>query len=154
MIMSETFAASNNEFIPYICDGIPSVFGVDFIRSINSSDLFKSTTKFFPYNIYTLEKDKVVDKYVVEVALAGYKKSDIKINVEKDILAIEVNKSDKVDKSINYLRKGISYKSAKLELQIVDIDIKKIHCSFEDGLLKLELPVLKPKKEVTEIKIG
>ena len=65
----------------------------------------------FPhYNI----KKTGEDKYTLEMALAGYKKSDIKVNVQESVLSIEGSSSE--DKE-DFVHKGIAKRSFKPPLR-------------------------------------
>ena len=86
----------------------------------------------FPhYNI----KKAGEDKYSLEMAVAGYKKGDIKVTVEDGVLAIEGTSSE--DKE-EFVHKGIAKRAFKRQLQLADY----VECSgakLEDGMLKINL---------------
>jgi molecular chaperone IbpA len=68
----------------------------------------------FPhYNI----KKAGEDKYILEMAVAGYKKSDIKVNVENGILSVEGKSSDK-EKPKDFVHKGIAKRAFQRQLQL------------------------------------
>ena len=86
----------------------------------------------FPhYNI----KKAGEDKYILEMAVAGYKKSDIKVTVENGILSVEGQSSDKEE---DFVHKGIAKRAFQRQLQLSEY----VECSgakLEDGMLKVEL---------------
>ena len=70
--------------------GFDDVFD-HFESMVDSNMRVVSQTNYPPYNIVKVEKNK----YDVEVALAGFSKEDVKVEVEDGKLIIESVKSDK-----------------------------------------------------------
>ena len=102
----------------------------------------------FPhYNI----KKAGEDKYILEMAVAGYKKSDIKVTVENGILSVEGQSSDKEE---DFVHKGIAKRAFQRQLQLSEY----VECSgdkLEDWMLKVELNYnppedKKPKKIIVK----
>ena len=102
----------------------------------------------FPhYNI----KKAGEDKYILEMAVAGYKKSDIKVTVENGILSVEGQSSDKEE---DFVHKGKAKRAFQRQLQLSEY----VECSgakLEDGMLKVELNYnppedKKPKKIIVK----
>ena len=99
----------------------------------------------FPhYNI----KKAGEDKYILEMAVAGYKKSDIDVNVTDGVLSIEGRSSDKEG---DFVHKGIAKRAFQRQLQLSEY----VECSgakLEDGMLKVELkynpPASKRPKQI------
>ena len=99
----------------------------------------------FPhYNI----KKAGEDKYILEMAVAGYKKSDIDVNVTDGVLSIEGNSSDQEE---DFVHKGIAKRAFQRQLQLSEY----VECSgakLEDGMLKVELkynpPASKRPKQI------
>jgi molecular chaperone IbpA len=91
-----------------------------------------------PYNLYY---DK--NNSVVEVALAGFKKEDIIVEIEPKVnrlkqrnLVIKANKSNSVKSNVEYRVKGIAMRNFKLSFNLDDeAEIKEAR--FEDGLLTI-----------------
>ena len=94
----------------------------------------------FPhYNI----KKAGEDKYSLEMALAGYKKSDIKVQVQDGVLSIEGGSSE--DKE-DFVHKGIAKRSFKRQLQLAEY----VECNgakLEDGMLKINLKHNPPEEK-------
>ena len=87
----------------------------------------------------------------LEAELAGFKKEDIKIDIENKYLTISAErKSEKEDKDEkgNYIRRERSYGSFSRSFDISGIDSEKISAKYEDGILTLTLP--KKEKELPE----
>jgi HSP20 family molecular chaperone IbpA len=93
-----------------------------------------------PYNLYrTSQKD-----FVIEVALAGFTKSDVDVFVEpkrnrfeKRMLVIKGTKSKDNTDNV-YMVRGIANRQFKLSFTLAD-DAEIKSAKFEDGLLKIEV---------------
>lgn len=95
-------------------------------------ELRKSTKPTYPpYNILSLEDDK----YVIEVAAAGFSKSEIGIELKENILTITGSK-DSADGE--YLHKGIAGRDFEQKF-ILSGDMKVLSASMADGILKVSL---------------
>ena len=102
------------------------------------------------------EKD---NNLVIETELPGAKKEDISIKVKDDTLYIsgEMKRNEEVKKD-NYFRIGRRYGSFQRSFPLPsDIAEKKeIKASFEDGILKVTVPLkesIKEKEQPIEIKV-
>lgn len=91
------------------------------------------------------------DKYVLEADLPGFKKEDIKIDVEDDYLTITAErKSDYQEKNKkgSYVRCERSYGSYSRSFSLDGIESDKISAKLNNGVLELTLPkqeVVTPK---------
>ena len=100
----------------------------------------------FPhYNI----KRAAEDTYVLEMAVAGYKKSDINVTVEDGVLSVEGKSSDKEE---DFVHKGIAKRAFQRQLQLSEY-VECKGAKLEDGMLKVELnynpPEDKKPKQIT-----
>ena len=100
----------------------------------------------FPhYNI----KKAGEDKYILEMAVAGYKKSDIDVNVRDGVLSIEGKSSDKEE---DFVHQGIAKRAFQRQLQLSEY-VECKGAKLEDGMLKVELnynpPEDKKPKKIT-----
>lgn len=88
--------------------------------------------------------------YEVELALAGYNKEDFKIEVNNHTLTVSTeSKSESEETEENYVRKEFSYNSFSRSFRLPKtVDSDKIEASYENGILKLEIP----KKEEAKAK--
>ena len=94
----------------------------------------------FPhYNI----KKAGEDKYTLEMAVAGYKKSDIDVQVQDGVLSIEGKTSD--DKE-DFVHRGIAKRAFKKQLQLSEY-VECIGAKLEDGMLKVELKYDPPENK-------
>ena len=101
-----------------------------------------------PYNISkSLDDDEV---YVITLAVAGFKKSEIEIELKEGNLLIHGNVEKKEESGIEYLHKGIAERDFFRSFKLAEyVEVKS--AKLEDGLLKVELfknvpDALKPQK--------
>lgn len=84
-----------------------------------------------------LKKDE--DVYEVQVALPGFSRSEIKIEINGDILHIEAVKDD--DYKDEFLAKEIHFDTQVRDFHLADdVNKESIEASFENGILKVCLP--------------
>ena len=121
-------------------------------RTIGFEDVF---TRFFQmeeynsaYPFYNIKKVHD-EKYSLEMALAGWKKSDIKVTVENGVLSIVGNVEKNTD---NYIHKGVAQRAFTKRLQLSEY-VECTGAKLEDGMLKVELvydpPEDKKAKKIT-----
>jgi len=85
-------------------------------------------------------------EYVLEADLPGFKKEDIKIEINDDTLSIHAQRHsdfEKKDEQGNYIRCERSYGSYSRSFNTSGIDTDKISASYTDGVLKLTMPKMK-----------
>lgn len=90
------------------------------------------------------------DKFQIEMAVPGFKKKDIQINVEDNILHIEseVKHEDNKEED-NYLFHEFSKESFHRSFRLSNkVESEKINASYNDGVLTIDIP----KKEESKIK--
>ena len=105
-----------------------------------------------PYNI----RKTGMDKYSIEVALAGFSKKDVEVEFEDNLLTV---RTKQVDKSENredgeIIHKGISQRQFARSFTIAD-DVKVGGAELKDGLLTIACERIVPeykKKKLIEIK--
>ena len=102
------------------------------------------TTAFPHYNIVKQDKNK----YDIQIALAGYNKKDINVNLEDGILSVESKKDEKketkVDSEGEILHKGIAKRYFKKSFTIAE-DVEVKGAELKDGLLKVSLERIVPE---------
>lgn len=82
------------------------------------------------------------DKYLVSLAVPGFKKEDLKIDVEGNMLTISSEKEEnKKEEDETYSRNEYSFQSFSRSFTIPD-DVKMdgIDAHYEDGILKIKMP--------------
>ena len=78
----------------------------------------------------------------LEIALAGFKKKEVKVYTEHGKLIVEGKKEEKKD--TEYVHRGMAQRSFNREWQLTDdVEIKKV--TFEDGLLTVDLGKVVPE---------
>ena len=78
----------------------------------------------------------------LEIALAGFKKKEVKVYTEHGKLYVEGKKEEK--KESEYVHRGMAQRSFERSWQLSeDVEIKKV--VFEDGLLTVELGKIVPE---------
>ena len=94
---------------------------------------------------------ETADHFQVELAAPGLAKEDFRINLERKILTISVQKeqsNDEQDK--NFRRKEFSYSSFTRSFTLPDsADENAIQAKYNDGVLRLEIPKREEAKNVT-----
>ena len=86
---------------------------------------------------------KVDGNYVLEAELPGFKKEDIKIDVEDDCLTISAERKvdeDKKDEKNNFVKRERYYGSYSRSFDVSGINIDGIEASYTDGVLTLTMP--------------
>lgn len=97
-----------------------------------SSNLTKNTPNWPPYNI----KQVTDNKYVIEMAVAGFAKQDIEVTLEGNKLVIKGESKDINDE--NYLWRGIANRAFQRTFTLNDaIEIKD--AEIANGMLKVWL---------------
>jgi len=116
------------------------------VETIINSD--KPITSFPPHNIIKADENK----YVVELAVAGFSKDEIDIQVQENTLTIKGEKSEKPN--ITYLHRGIGTRSFTKEITIAETIV--VHgAEFNDGILRIGLENIIPEsKKPRKIEIG
>ena len=121
-------------------------------KSIGFEDLFNRFFELQDFNVghpfYNIKRIKD-DKYVLEMALAGYTKSDVKVEVTDGVLSITGSISKDAE---DYVYKGISKRAFAKQLQLSEY-VECKGAKLEDGMLKVELeynpPEDKKPKQIT-----
>ena len=121
-------------------------------RTIGFEDVF---TRFFQMqeydSVYPFYDIKKVDdeNYSLEMALAGWKKSDIKVTVEDGVLTVNGSVEKNTDK---YIHKGVAQRAFTKRLQLSEY-VECKGAKLEDGMLKVRLfynpPENKKAKEIS-----
>ena len=99
-----------------------------------------TSTGYPPYNI---RKDGEYN-YDIEMALAGFSKKDIEVEVADGVLAIRSIKENEEDE--NNLYRGISYRKFNRKFTLAD-DIIVKDAKLQDGLLKISLEKIIPEEK-------
>ena len=124
-----------NQFTPYAV-GFDRVF--DRLQDYTANNL--SSTGFPPYNI---RKDGDFN-FNIEMALAGFSKKDIEVEVADGVLTVRSVKENEEDD--NNLYRGISYRKFNRKFTLAD-DIIVTNAKLQDGLLNISLERVVPEEK-------
>jgi len=114
----------------------------NFLSSVASSDV-----AYPPYDIYKVDEDR----YVIEIATAGFKRSELNIMVEKETLKITGEKTKDSDEEVkqkvfDILHKGIATRKFTRSFILAD-HVKVVDAKYEDGILSIYLEREVPEEE-------
>lgn len=87
-------------------------------------------------------------KFVLDLAVPGIDKKDLKIDIDEDVLTISSETKNESEESRDgYKRKEFSYASFCRSFQIPDnVNRDKIEASYKDGILNVSLPKVEEEK--------
>ena len=113
-------------------------------KSIGFEDIFHRFFELEDFNgghpFYNIKRIKD-DKYVLEMALAGYTKSDVKVEVTDGVLSIKGTISKEAEE---YVYRGISKRAFAKQLQLSEY-VECTGAKLEDGMLKVDLEYNPPE---------
>lgn len=132
---------------------VPSTLGFerffDDVEKMLDADIKQTTSTFPPHNILKLDENR----YVVELAVAGFAKDEIEVTVADGNLTIKGNKTEK-NESVQYIHRGIGTRSFTKTLKVADT-IEVQGAEFKDGILRIGLENIIPEhKKPRKIEIG
>ncbi len=117
-------------------------------------DIWSMTTANFPpYNIISEEDGK---EYVIEIAAAGFSRTEIQIESENNVLTVtgvREQRDQTTKDKVTYLTHGIAYRNFTRSFTLAQ-NIVIDSAVFEDGLLKIRLSRVQPepkKKNLIQI---
>ena len=112
----------------------------------------KNLPKYPPYNIKQVDDNK----FVIEMAVAGFSKQDIEVTLKGNSLVVNGNINDNKDAEVKdqYLYKGIADRDFSHEFKIADkVEIK--NAEMVNGMLKIWLEnMVKAQDAVKKITIN
>ena len=123
--------------------GFDNVF--DHFERMFDEDFTSFNAPTFPfYNIVKQGKNK----FAIELALAGYSKDDIEVNLEDGVLSIKSKKEDKSEEKEDgeVIHKGIAKRYFSKAFTIAD-DVEVKGAELKDGLLKVSLERIIPESK-------
>ena len=98
----------------------------------------QTTTNYPPYNLIQVNNTESR----LEIALAGFKKDEVKVYTEYGKLVVEGKKEEKEEE--NYRHRGLAQRSFTRSWTIADETVVK-EVNFEDGLLTVALGKIVPE---------
>ena len=106
----------------------------------NEFDQHFANTNYPPYNTIKVSNNE----YRVEVALAGFKKENLKVYTQEGKLVIEGKKDNGVEK--DYVHKGLAQRAFTRSWSLPDeLVVKDVR--FEDGLLLVDIEKIIPEAQ-------
>ncbi len=90
------------------------------------------------------------DSNVIDAELPGYKKEEINVDVNDDILTISAEKHNEVneEEKNGYIRRERYYGSVSRSFNISEVEASQITAKHENGVLTLTLP--KKKEQIPQ----
>ena len=121
--------------------GFDSIFD-EFDRMLESTERYN--TNYPPYNIHRVDDHN----YRIEVALAGYSKDDIEIELKENNLTVRNQPKEKVvnENGNGVIHKGISTRKFERSFTISE-DIKVKDAELKNGLLTIDLERIIPEEK-------
>ncbi len=127
----------------------------DPFRMLDEMDrhFFNNTTAVSAFRTDVLDTG---DAFKLECELPGFKKEDLSIDVENDVLTISAErKSDEKESKPNYVKRERFYGSFSRSFDVSGINVDAIEAAYNDGILTLTMPKKveqAPAKRSLEIK--
>ncbi len=127
-----------------------SAIGFDRLAHLfNEAQRAEAAPSYPPYNIELVAEDK----YRITMALAGFDRSELEIETERDMLKI-VGRRQKTETQGNFLHRGIAARDFEHSFRLAD-HVKVVGARLDNGLLNIELvrevpEVYKPRKIVID----
>ena len=121
-------------------------FFIGFQPNINSWTRVTTQNNYPPYNV--IKQDE--DTYLVELALAGFNKSEINVTVDNGNLIV---KGEKENKDVEFKHKGIATRSFTRSFALGEY-MEVTGAEFENGMLSVTIERIVPEeKKPKSIKI-
>jgi len=106
-------------------------------------------TKYPPYNIVKTSDDE----FQIELALAGFSKEDLDVEVKENIVSVKGSKTEE-DGKRSFVHKGIGGRSFERHFTLAD-HVEVVGGDLVDGILVVELKRVIPESELPKkIKLG
>ena len=113
---------------------------IDKLQAMHT-DMAKTVPGYPPYNIRQVKDNK----YVIEMAVAGFAKSDIEVTLEGDKLVIKGTSKDNETEG-SYIFKGIADRAFTRQFTLADTVVVK-NAEMANGLLKIFLERFIPEEK-------
>ena len=125
--------------------GFDSIFE-EFDRMLESTERYSSN--YPPYNIHKLNEND----YKIEIALAGYSKDDIELELKESTLTVRNKAKEKIvnEEGNGVIHKGISTRQFVRSFTISE-DIKVKNAELKNGLLNIDLERIIPEEKKSRL---
>ena len=124
-----------NKFIPYSI-GFDNLFDRLFDMD------FESSSSYPPYNISKVDDNN----YIIEMALAGFNKDDIEIELADSELTVRSKKREDSNKDVNLIHQGISHRSFNRKFTLSEEILVK-NAEMKNGMLIIKLEKFIPENK-------
>ena len=124
-----------NKFIPYSI-GFDNLFDRLFDIDLESSGTYP------PYNISKVDDNN----YVIEMALAGFNKDDIEVELADSELTVRSKKREDSNKDVNLIHQGISHRSFNRKFTLSEEILVK-NAEMKNGMLIIKLEKFIPENK-------
>ena len=124
-----------NKFIPYSI-GFDNLFDRLFDIDLESSNSYP------PYNISKVDDNN----YVIEMALAGFNKDDIEIELSDGELTVRSKKREDSNKDVNLIHQGIPHRSFNRKFTLSEEILVK-NAEMKNGMLIIKLEKFIPENK-------
>ena len=105
--------------------------------------------KYPPYNIKKVDDNK----YQLEMALAGFAKSDLEVEVKDNTLTVTGNSADDTENTNSFVYKGIAQRAFTRQWALMDY-LKVFNANFKDGVLTVDMELNLPEdKKAKKIEV-
>ncbi len=135
---------------------LPSIFGENLFDEFWNDPFGMMTTSHNPLygkhakNLMKTDVRETDDSYELDVDLPGFKKDEVKVELENGYLTISAAKGldkDDQDKKGRYIRRERYAGQMSRSFYVGDgLEPKDVNASFEDGILRLSMPKAAPKQ--------
>jgi molecular chaperone IbpA len=95
-----------------------------------------------PHNIIRVDDYN----YIIEVAIAGFKKEEIVVSIEQEILTITGSKNKTDDSGLQYLHRGLSSRDFVRSFTLAEHIVVK-NAVISDGILSIKLEHIIPEEK-------
>lgn len=115
------------------------MLGFDRTFELMAPLLAKVDDKYPPHNV--LKKDD--DSFTIELALAGFKRDEISIEHNKNVVTVRGEKQEEPNR--NYVHRGLGYRKFVRDFYVSDY-IVVTGATFADGILTIDLKNIVPEE--------
>jgi HSP20 family protein len=114
------------------------------IRNVAAFDPFHEMDNFFTSSTvspFSTDIKDTGDAFLLEAELPGFKKEDIKLDVENDVLTISAERTEeKKEDKHSFIKRERFYGSFSRSFDVSGVNVDGITASYTDGVLTLTMP--------------
>lgn len=114
------------------------------IRNVAAFDPFHEMDNFFTSGAvspFSTDIKDTGDAFLLEAELPGFKKEDIKLDVENDVLTISAERTaEKKEDKHSFIKRERFYGSFSRSFDVSGVNVDGITAAYTDGVLTLTMP--------------